>query len=441
MQGLGDLPVELLFIITDQISRKDILNLRLCAPRNILPFFDVIVFREIYLPIDTSDDLERRRLDDGKEGVALQRLVDVSQSRIVKHVRILVLRVARLDSLISAFGIFLFAFSTTQLTGTFVDERTAAPRKPPLFPHTTVNESVTGWLQRAMGSMRLVKPVKHQGPPTPMSSTTHFSKRNYAAELAKAIQALVSAADIFTTIRLAQSVGYNSPQDVVYPTIYDRALTRLFDALLGVTFAPSVCTTLEIHDCPLMSLRESGLFLDEEVIKKVVAKFSRISLEARPLDYKATRWAQLGQQLLDGLCASGDHLTGLSLRGAPYWILKRLIISEDNYPSLTHIALFSIWMSSAVFVPFVSSRLPQLISLHASDIHFNGGEIEWQEAFDVWRAVKESLREQGKDLKLEHLTMETLYDRATAISSSRVDSSAISTFVKDMLPVGHRDFR
>ena len=115
MQGLGDLPVELLFIITDQISRKDILNLRLCAPRNILPFFDVIVFREIYLPIDTSDDLERRRLDDEKEGVALQRLVDVSQSRIVKHVRILVLRVARLYSLITAFGIFLFAFPLLSL--------------------------------------------------------------------------------------------------------------------------------------------------------------------------------------------------------------------------------------------------------------------------------------------------------------------------------------
>jgi len=115
MQGLGDLPVELLFIITDQISRKDLLNLRLCAPRNILPFFDVIVFREIYLPIDTSDDLERRRLDDEKEGVALQRLVDVSQSRIVKHVRILVLRVARLYSLITAFGIFLFAFPLLSL--------------------------------------------------------------------------------------------------------------------------------------------------------------------------------------------------------------------------------------------------------------------------------------------------------------------------------------
>src|SRR5258706_8407749 len=110
MQGIGDLPVELLIIITDQISRKDALNLRLCAPRNILPFIDTIVFREIYLPIDASDDLERRQLENEKEGVALQRLIDISQSRIVKLVRVLVLKVARPYSLVGAFGIFLLPF-------------------------------------------------------------------------------------------------------------------------------------------------------------------------------------------------------------------------------------------------------------------------------------------------------------------------------------------
>ena len=120
-------------------------------------------------------------------------------------------------------------------------------------------------------------------------------------------------------------------------------------------------------------------------------------------------------------------------------------VSEDNYPSLTHIALSFIWISSAVFVPFISNKLPQLISLHASYIYFDGGEIKWQEAFDVWRAVKKSLREQGIDLKLKHLTLATLYDRQVYTPcSGLVDSSAISTFVKNMLPVvvvGYRDFR
>jgi hypothetical protein len=68
---------------------------------------------------------------------------------------------------------------------------------------------------------------------------------------------------VVTTIRLAQPTGYNSPYDIVYPTVYGRALTRLFDALLGVTFASSVGTTLELHDCPLMHLQESGLSLDK----------------------------------------------------------------------------------------------------------------------------------------------------------------------------------
>jgi len=275
-----------------------------------------------------------------------------------------------------------------------------------------------------MGSIRLVKPVKPQGP--------HLSDRNYAAEVAKALRALVSAADIITTIRITQSSRYN------LPTVYGRTLVCLFDALLGVTFAPSVETTLEIHDCPLMNLRKSGLFLDEKVIMKVAAKFSRISLETHFREYTPDcQWTQLGQQLIDGLRASGDRLIGLSLSGAPYWIPNRLIVSEDNYPSLTHIVLSSIWIPSAVFVPFISNKLPQLISLHASYIYFDGGEIKWQEAFDVWRAVKKSLREQGKDLKLERLTLENLYEYQDPASAYRykfpVDKSAISAFVKYIL--------
>jgi hypothetical protein len=108
MQGMGDLPVELLIDITSRISRKDLLNLRLCAPRKIHPFINGVLFEEIHLPIDTSDDLERFEFEE-EEGVALRRLFDVSQSRIVEHVRVLVLRVARPYNLVTAFGILLFA--------------------------------------------------------------------------------------------------------------------------------------------------------------------------------------------------------------------------------------------------------------------------------------------------------------------------------------------
>ena len=102
--------MELLISITNQISRKDVLDLRLGAPRSILPLIDVIAFREIYLSIDASDDLERRKLEDEKEGMALQRLVDVSQSRIVKYVRVLVLQIARPYSLTGALSMVLSVF-------------------------------------------------------------------------------------------------------------------------------------------------------------------------------------------------------------------------------------------------------------------------------------------------------------------------------------------
>ena len=446
MQGIGDLPIELLLNITNQFSRRDLLNLRLCAPRKILPFINGILFREIYLRIDTSDDLERWQLEEEKQGVALQRLVDVSQSRIVEHVRVLVLRVARPYSLVAAFGIFSFTLSSYPVTHAFVDKRDAAQKKAPLFPPSTSNGSVTGFLQRAFSSTHELRP---QDRSSRKSSTTHPPKRNYARELAKALQSLVSATDVVTTIRLAQPTGFNSPYDIVYPTVYGRALTRLFDALLGVTFAPSVGTTLELYDCPLMHLQESGLSLDGKVIKRVAAKFSRLSLETRrmeyPLDHQATKRTQLGRQLIDGLRASGDHLMGLSLRGTSDWVPKQFIVSENNYPSLTHVVLASIWVCSTVFVPFVSNRLPRLISLHASDIHFDGGEIRWQEAFDIWRAIKRSVREQGQGLKLEHLDLKALYNHQGPASAQNfgyspyVDPSVIFLFVDDMLPPPKRE--
>ena len=434
MQGIGDLPIELLLSITNQISRKDLLNLRLCAPRNILPFVNGILFREIYLRIDTSDDLERWQLEEEKQGVALQRLVDVSQSRIVEHVRVLVLRVARPYSLVAAFGIFCSSSSVTRLTDTFVDKREAAQKKK-----ATSKGSVTGRLQRAFGSWRA---MKFRDPSAPKPSSTYLLKRNYAEELAKALQALVSATDVVTTIRLAQPTGYNSPYDIVYSTVYARAVTRLFDALLGVTFAPSVDTTLELHDCPLMYLQESGLSLDEKVVKKVAAKFSRLSLETRrmgyTLDSQATKRTPLGRQLVDSLRASGDHFVSLSVRGTTDCLPKQFTISEGNYPSLIHVFLASIWISSTVFVRFVSNKLPQLISLRLIDIHFEEGEITWREAFDIWRAIKKSGREQGQDLKLEHLSLASLYDRQNPVYIPMyhpwVDSNAISTFVKDILP-------
>jgi hypothetical protein len=108
MHGIGDLPVELLLDIISRISRKDLRNLRLCAPRNIHPFINGVLFEEIHLPIDTSNDLERFKFEE-EEAVALKRLFDISQSRIVEHVHVLVLKVTRPYNIVMAFGILLFA--------------------------------------------------------------------------------------------------------------------------------------------------------------------------------------------------------------------------------------------------------------------------------------------------------------------------------------------
>ena len=88
MRSIDALPRELWLSITSLLSHADLLKFRLVAPRALLADVNQIVFENLVVDVDGSDDLTRW-YDAERDGMALQRLNDVAKSRIADHVRTL----------------------------------------------------------------------------------------------------------------------------------------------------------------------------------------------------------------------------------------------------------------------------------------------------------------------------------------------------------------
>lgn len=87
-RSIDALPHEILMQITAQLAKEHLLKLRLVAPRFLLPAINAMVFENLIINVDATDDLTRWE-DAEADGVALKRLQDVAASRIADHVRVL----------------------------------------------------------------------------------------------------------------------------------------------------------------------------------------------------------------------------------------------------------------------------------------------------------------------------------------------------------------
>jgi hypothetical protein len=88
MISIDALPLELLQHILSMLNRSDLVKFRLVAPRRVLPEVNALVFKNVLIDVDTTDNLTRYPGAE-EDGVALQRLKDIAASRIVEHVNIL----------------------------------------------------------------------------------------------------------------------------------------------------------------------------------------------------------------------------------------------------------------------------------------------------------------------------------------------------------------
>jgi hypothetical protein len=86
--SIDALPLELMRQISSLLQKEDLLKLRLVAPRTVLPFINAIVFENLVIDIDGTDDLPRW-VEAEADGVAIKRLQEAAASRISDHVRVL----------------------------------------------------------------------------------------------------------------------------------------------------------------------------------------------------------------------------------------------------------------------------------------------------------------------------------------------------------------
>lgn len=86
--SIDELPLELMRQISSLLQKEDLLKLRLVAPRTVLPFINAIVFENLIIDVDGTDDLPRW-VEAEADGVAIKRLQEVAASRISDHVRVL----------------------------------------------------------------------------------------------------------------------------------------------------------------------------------------------------------------------------------------------------------------------------------------------------------------------------------------------------------------
>jgi len=87
-RSIDSLPLELMQQISSLLQKDDLLKLRLIAPRTVLPFINALVFENLIIDIDGTDDLPRW-VEAEADGVAIKRLQEVAASRISDHVRVL----------------------------------------------------------------------------------------------------------------------------------------------------------------------------------------------------------------------------------------------------------------------------------------------------------------------------------------------------------------
>lgn len=251
-------------------------------------------------------------------------------------------------------------------------------------------------------------PATPKTPSTPSSLSKSGKKYDYAAQLAFALQALFKATDLVTTVRVVEPEGFNSEYDVVYPSIYGRVLVRLFTAVKDVTTMPSnVC--LELLDCPVSHLEESGLSLDPAIAEAAIKKFSRLKLKLRNMGYAvntpgtkrqggyytggALRRGGLGDQFLKAFETNVDHLVSLRIDAShrqPY-IIDRIIGAKSSWPSLRELFLYNFEVDVEDFGHFMVQCLPRLetLALENGTLKTKGAfTTGWNDLFEVWLTIK-----------------------------------------------------
>ncbi|KAG8814016.1 hypothetical protein FRC17_001331 [Serendipita sp. 399] len=421
MRSIEALPQELWQQISAQLNRSDLLKFRLVAPREILPQINSVLFEDLVVDVDGTDDLTRWEEAEA-DGVAIRRLQQVAKSRIADHVRILTLRLTRPYSLSAYYeeklGVKKYPYGKAPLEDPSLTRR--------------VSSLFTGFGKPSRS--RSPKPRKHV---------------DYESELSSALQDLFKATDLVKLVRIVQPSGYNSEYDLVYPSVYARVLVRVFRALQDVAI-PSEAA-LEIWDCPVTHLEESGLSIDKDTIVRALSKFSKFALSTRTMGYAVVKPGSLstitgnrnysarsyspttlpknglGHQFLRGLGAGMTSLQAIKIKGSQQQVRVFDLLFDGDYqwPHLTHVELETFQIQGDILARFLTPLVPQLHTLvmKYGSLEPSTGISAYSllELLSTWIALRKSLP--PTEWKLEKLEIYSGYSSSYGGGSDSFQSS------------------
>ncbi|PVF92001.1 hypothetical protein CPB86DRAFT_718326 [Serendipita vermifera] len=380
MISIDGLPIELLQHIFTMLDRNDLVKFRLVAPRRVLPEINALVFKDIFIDVDGTDNLTRYEGAE-EDGVALRRLKDIAASRIVEHVNVLTLRLTRPYSMLA-----------------FYEEKLGVVKRP--FQSLAANP------KRRSGIKGLFDRMGLNGTQKSSIKVNHKPKfgsdKEYAEALASALRTLFSASDLVTSIRITQPNGYNSEYDIVYPSVYGRVLVRLLTALKTVNLPKGI--SLELQDCPVSHLEESGLKLDIDDASVALAKFTSIAVKTRTMGYQVHRqvntqheWrrpdndqlaeGRLGLQLLSSIKKNTSNLVTFEIGGSPLAlpIAEHILSGGATWSNLQNFAAYHFNVKYDTLKIFMEGCLPHLHSLILSSGTFvDTTPVQWSTLLDSW---------------------------------------------------------
>lgn len=404
MRSIDALPREIWLSIASLLTREDLLKFRLVSPRQLLPEVNSIVFENLVINVDGSDDLTRW-YDAERDGVAIQRLNDVAKSRIADHVRTLTLRVTRPYSL-----------------SAFYEERFGEIN----HPVRNYAQSTTRTISKRISGIFRKGPAKQRFQPSTRRGV------DYDKELANGLRNLFKATDLVKLVRIKPADGYVSEYDIVYPSVYGRVLVRTFKALRDVKISANA--TFEILDCPITHIEESGQSLDQQLVSDVLHKFTTFGFSYRKMAYAVIKRDAssgvlgggyqrnhyrtqdrldpkgLGMQLLKAFSVSFSHLEGLMLRGiedGPHFA-DLLLSSKAEKPNFRCLKLAHIQVSKETLTSYINPCLHQMQTIVFGRMKMVGEDSHHKIALlDEWIALRQ--KEGSREWHLETLAFNDFY--------------------------------
>jgi hypothetical protein len=253
---------------------------------------------------------------------------------------------------------------------------------------------------------------------------------------------LFKATDLVRTVRLTQPEGFNSEYDIVYPSVYARVLVRLINALQEVSIPDNA--TLELLDCPITHLEEAGLTLDEDLVRVVTSKFSKLVLGTRAMGYavvkpgttnlktrpydgqKAVGVRSLGGQLLRGLSKNTLHIEDLKISCGyrDKSIIYPFLEPKHQWPQLRHLELRRFAADGQVLSNFTNAIIVQVSTMILVDGMLSAVDtIGWRFIYDNWISIKES--KPKDEWTLKSLQLAGLADSRNQYDVNHVDTLAV----------------